>query len=339
MAIIDKIRLSGTTYDLVDQSKAKVIEVTQQQYDAIVTPEANAIYVITDAPTIDISDFYNKSTINAMMALKQDALVSGTNIKTINNESILGSGNITIQGGGTSYAAGTNISLANDTISCTLPIAAGTHSTDKGIIIGDGECSSTGPWAVAIGHNADATGQASIVMGSNIGSSANYSLVIGSTGMLKAVEGSYSASIGEANNLRGTGKKCRFAFGGYLSLNNNYETGLGYYNQSYSASTTFGNSGNTLFTIGNGYSYQSTENPHNAFEVRQSGDIYVANTDDTTDTSSTGYSTKPMVRLQDTITATAANTTALGGLSLVKRTQAQYDAIVTKDPNVLYIIY
>ena len=30
---------------------------------------------------------------------KQDALVSGTNIKTINNESILGSGDITIQGG------------------------------------------------------------------------------------------------------------------------------------------------------------------------------------------------------------------------------------------------
>lgn len=31
---------------------------------------------------------------------KQDTLVSGTNIKTINNESLLGSGNITIQGGG-----------------------------------------------------------------------------------------------------------------------------------------------------------------------------------------------------------------------------------------------
>lgn len=30
---------------------------------------------------------------------KQDTLVSGTNIKTINNESILGSGNITIEGG------------------------------------------------------------------------------------------------------------------------------------------------------------------------------------------------------------------------------------------------
>lgn len=31
---------------------------------------------------------------------KQETLVSGENIKTINNQSILGSGNITIQGGG-----------------------------------------------------------------------------------------------------------------------------------------------------------------------------------------------------------------------------------------------
>lgn len=34
------------------------------------------------------------------VANKQDALVSGTNIKTINGESVLGSGNIEIQGGG-----------------------------------------------------------------------------------------------------------------------------------------------------------------------------------------------------------------------------------------------
>ena len=45
-----------------------------------------------------------------------------------------------------------------------------------------------------------------------------------------------------------------------------------------------------------------------------------------------------MVRLQDTITATAANTTALGGLSLIKLTQAEYDALATKDSNTLYVI-
>lgn len=51
---------------------------------------------------------------------KQDTLVSGTNIKTINNESILGSGNITIQGGGSSYTAGDNIDITNDVISVDI---------------------------------------------------------------------------------------------------------------------------------------------------------------------------------------------------------------------------
>lgn len=40
--------------------------------------------------------------VNDLANGKQDALVSGTNIKTINGESILGSGNITISGGGVS---------------------------------------------------------------------------------------------------------------------------------------------------------------------------------------------------------------------------------------------
>ena len=49
---------------------------------------------------------------------KQDTLVSGTNIKTVNNQSILGAGNIEISGG-TTYSAGTNIDITNNTISVT----------------------------------------------------------------------------------------------------------------------------------------------------------------------------------------------------------------------------
>lgn len=41
-----------------------------------------------------------QSMIDEAVSGKQDTLISGANIKTINNESILGSGNITIQGGG-----------------------------------------------------------------------------------------------------------------------------------------------------------------------------------------------------------------------------------------------
>lgn len=43
--------------------------------------------------------------VNELVDDKQDTLVSGTNIKTINNTSILGSGNIDIQGGGSDVEA------------------------------------------------------------------------------------------------------------------------------------------------------------------------------------------------------------------------------------------
>lgn len=52
----------------------------------------------------DPTQYYTKSEVDAevqdAVSGKQETLVSGTNIKTINNESVLGSGNITIQGGG-----------------------------------------------------------------------------------------------------------------------------------------------------------------------------------------------------------------------------------------------
>jgi hypothetical protein len=63
--------------------------------------------------------------VNELVDNKQDTLVSGTNIKTINNTSILGSGNIDIQGGGGSYTAGTGIDITNNVISVTSAISSG----------------------------------------------------------------------------------------------------------------------------------------------------------------------------------------------------------------------
>lgn len=51
------------------------------------------------------------SFVNKVNA-KQDTLVSGTNIKTVNGNSLLGSGDITIEGGGTSYTAGEGIDIS-----------------------------------------------------------------------------------------------------------------------------------------------------------------------------------------------------------------------------------
>lgn len=68
--------------------------------------------------TYEIKD----ATARTALSNKQDALVSGTNIKTINNESILGEGNITISSG-PEYTAGTGIDITNNTISVDNTIA------------------------------------------------------------------------------------------------------------------------------------------------------------------------------------------------------------------------
>lgn len=60
---------------------------------------------------------YGKSYAN-----KQDRLVSGTNIKTINGDSLLGSGNIVIQGGG-----------GGDTVTYTQTVSSGTKLGDINI--------------------------------------------------------------------------------------------------------------------------------------------------------------------------------------------------------------
>lgn len=65
----------------------KINKLTKAQFDTI-TPSATEAYELTD--------------LSSILDGKQATLVSGTNIKTINNESILGSGNITISGGGSS---------------------------------------------------------------------------------------------------------------------------------------------------------------------------------------------------------------------------------------------
>lgn len=63
------------------------------------------------------------SITDALGYVPQEILVSGSNIKTINNTSLLGSGNIDIQGGGSSYTAGNGIDITNDVISIDNTVA------------------------------------------------------------------------------------------------------------------------------------------------------------------------------------------------------------------------
>lgn len=337
MANINKISLSGTIYDIQDQHASKTVELTQAEYDGLAVKDPNTFYIISDATAGDLSNYYTKQQTNTLLDGKQPTLVSGTNIKTINNESLLGEGNLDIQGGGgKAVNAGTNISITTgetaDTINCTLPISDGTG--EGSIIVGDSECTANGVYAISLGHSSDVDGDYSLCHGSNSSAAGRFSFAFGDNCRVNR-NNKHAYMLGNGNSST---KDFQFSYGSNVNPKNRLEFSFGTYNNSSSATTTFGDSGNTMFSIGNGYDYSSTHNWHNAFEVRQNGDIYVPNTDDTSVTGDYAYSLYPMVRLQDTITATAANTAALGGLKLVKLSQSEYDALQTKDANTLYII-
>ena len=99
MANINKISLAGTIYDIQDQHASKTVELTQSEYDGLAVKNPNTFYIITDAQGGDLTNYYTKGEADTLLGEKQPTLVSGTNIKTINNESLLGEGNIDIQGG------------------------------------------------------------------------------------------------------------------------------------------------------------------------------------------------------------------------------------------------
>ena len=99
MANINKISVAGTIYDIQDQNASKTVELTQAEYDGLAVKNPNTFYIITDAQGGNLSNYYTKGETDTLLGEKQPTLVSGTNIKTINNESLLGEGNIDIQGG------------------------------------------------------------------------------------------------------------------------------------------------------------------------------------------------------------------------------------------------
>ena len=221
--IINKIRLSGTDYTLsaTTSGGTEVVEVTQAEYDALVsggTVDPTVFYIITDAQPVDISNYWTsaqtQSAINQATSEKVDksSVVSSVTSASTDNEIPTAKAVWeAASGGGTTYSAGTNISIANDTISCTLPISYG------------------GMW----GHSI------------NLGRNDN-----------KLTSGDY-------NLVQGVGTEVK----------NNREMSCCSWNVSNKANNTWGDSGNTLFSVGNGTEDNAR---HNAFEIRQNGDIYLS---------------------------------------------------------------
>lgn len=173
-------------------------------------------------------------------------------------------------GGGKAISAGTNISITTgetaDTINCTLNLENGTNSESGGIKLKSDAAGNEvrGRDACAFGGGNQANGTNSFV-----------------TGYYNTGNTSSSFISGYKNK---TTNNMEVLFG-MLALSNGSQS-----------SDLNGNSGCTLFAVGNGEWRSQVK--HNAFEIRQNGDIYIA---DTNDTSTTNYYEKPMIKLQDAL--------------------------------------
>ena len=91
---------SADTVDFITSADAK----TQiESYNYITSGQAQT-QIENSLSGVDLTNYWTSAqtdnAITAATSTKQDTLVSGENIKTINNQSLLGEGNITIQGGG-----------------------------------------------------------------------------------------------------------------------------------------------------------------------------------------------------------------------------------------------
>ena len=250
--IIDSIQLSGTVYTIqgTGGGGSPTVELTQAEYDALVsagTVSANTYYIITDAYSPDIS------------AITSSVTSASTDSEIPTAKAVWEAAS----GGGTTYTAGRGIDITNDTISVSLPISAGTGTNS----IREGQnTTASGNYSHAEGYQTSATSYASHAEGGSSVANGNYSHSEGygtsASGRYSHAEGLYTSALTEASHAEGY----------YTKTANKYEYASGQWNVSNSATTTFGDSGNTLFSVGNGTNGSAR---HNAFEIRQNGDIYL----------------------------------------------------------------
>lgn len=200
-------------------------------------------------------------------------------------------------------------------------IASGTSSHAEGY-----SATTSGYASHAEGYNTQANGNYSHAEGNNSKSNGQNSHAEGSStvasGNASHAEGQITVANGQASHAEGYNTQASgdssHAEGQYTVANNTSEHASGKYNISLFGSYAFGESGNTLFSVGNG----NDSLRHNALDIRQDGSIYIADL-----SGGTNYYDRPMIKLQDALPKIWCGT------------QSEYEQILVKDPNTLYLIH
>lgn len=228
---------------------------------------------------------------------KQDTLVSGTNIKTINNQSILGSGNLTIGGGtgGTEYTAGDGIDITNQVISVTGQVASSAITTAVTTASTDSEI----PTAKAVNDAIAAGGGGSITIDPSLDS--------GSTNPVSnsAITNAINSKVSDISFDTDMGVKRFLRFSTPNSFNK--------------------------FLLQN-FKINGTPVLKDGYTTSDGLDNYNLVPSSAITTSITSSSTDAQVPSAKAVYG------QLGGMKIVKLTESEYTALVTKDADTLYVV-
>lgn len=303
-----------------DADAALQVEIDELDGDIEIlqTALADEVSARTDADTaLDGKITYVSGAVDTVSsALTEDERVWGEALNDLNSRintisgNALTSGDVqtqideSISGKQDTLTAGYGIDITNDTVSFNLPISAGTGS--KSIIQGQGT-KATAPSSHAEGYYTTASGSQSHAEGES-------TIASGST---SHAEGTTTKAIGYGSHAEGIQTVANGDFSHAEGIQtvtyNKGEHASGRFNVSSSASTIVGDSGNTIFTVGNGNNEVSINKRHNAFEVREDGSIFIA------DTYATGeYYEKPMIKLQDSLGGTVSSAITSGDTNPVQ---------------------
>ena len=284
-AIGDAITNAGRTINVYDKSTETLV------FSAATVSNMNSNYVTVEGTTADTSiaftavDGYYFKGDNSMMFKSNYSggwvvtFYKSSDVEWLKN--VVSANTVAIEG-------------KQDRVS--ISAGTGTNSIKE-----NNASIANGNYSHAEGLNTSANTQASHAEGGYTQANGNYSHAEGN-----ATSATSNASHAEGNRTLANGIGSH-AEGYYTQANNFYEHASGQFNVSSSASTTFGDSGNTLFSVGNGTANNAR---HNAFEIRQNGDIYIAS--GSTD-----------IKLQDHLGGGS------GGNATVELTQSEYDALVS----------
>lgn len=252
------------------------------------TDEVNSAITQATSGKANSSDVYLKSETSGATEI-QNALNAKADPYSAGTGISIVDNVISATGGGASYSAGRGIDITNNIISFDISISGGSGDLS---VAENNDTIASGYWSHAEGAGSSATSYAS------------------------HAEGKFTLAEGDSSHAEGIQTVAK----------NFAEHASGRYNVSSSASATFGDSGNTLFSVGNGTGNNAR---HNAFEIRQNGDIYIqsGNTD---------------INLQNSLNSKADSSTLNNYLLKSKiwcGTESEYNSIVNKDSETLYLIH